>query len=152
MVPNVLCLIANSEPVLDSYAQYHSGLPSYQLSEKHRKLISLAVSQFNDCSYCVALHTSTAVDAGILTREESIERRRIKSTDPKADAILSFTGAVLEKQGKIDNGTLERVKNEGFDDQQIVEILAVISFITLANLTANVGEPELDFLEPPPIE
>ena len=152
MAPNILCLIANSEPVFDTYVQYHSSLLSYNLSEKHQKLISLAVSQFNDCMYCVALHTSTAIDGGILTREECIEARRMKSTDPKTDAILRFTRAVLERRGKIDNNTLVNVKSQGFNDQQIVEIIAVISFITLANLTANVGEPELDFIEPPPIE
>lgn len=152
MVPNVLCLIANSESVLDMYAQYHSSLPAYKLPERYQKLISLAVSQFNDCSYCIALHTSTAVDGSILTKEECIEARRMKSTNPKADAILKFTKAVLEKKGKIADSTLEIAKSQGFDDQQIIETIAVISFITLANLTANVGKPEIDFLEPSPIE
>lgn len=152
MVPNVLCLIANSEPALETFVQYHFKLSSYKLSEKYQKMIGLAVSQFNDCSYCVALHTSTSIDRGILTKEECIDARRGKSTDPKADAILRFTNVVLEKHGKIDNSEIANVKRQGFDDQQIVEIIAVISFITLANLTANVGKPELDFLEPPPIE
>ncbi|MFH2060748.1 MAG: carboxymuconolactone decarboxylase family protein [Pseudomonadota bacterium] len=152
MIPNVLCLIANSESVLDTYAQYHSSLPAYKLSEKNRNLISLAVSQFNDCSYCIALHTSSAIDSGILTKDECLDARRMKSTNPKIDAILKFTKAVLEKQGRINDSIIEAVKNQGFDDQQIIEIIAVISFITLANFTANVGEPELDFLEPPPIE
>jgi uncharacterized peroxidase-related enzyme len=152
MVPNVLCLIANSETVLDTYARYHSSLTSFKLAAKFRKMISLAVSQFNDCSYCVALHTASAVDGGILTEEACMEARRMRSTDPKVDAILRFTREVLSNHGKIGNRTLSMVKNQGFDDQQIVEIIAVISFITLANLTANIGEPELDFLEHPPID
>ncbi len=134
------------------YAQFHSSLPEYKLPERYRKLISLAVSQFNDCSYCIALHTSTAVDGGILTKEECIEARQMKSANPKDNAILRFTRAILEKHGKVDNSELLDVKSQGFDDQQIVEIIAMISFITLANLTANVGEPDLDFLEPPLIK
>ncbi|MBU1340793.1 MAG: carboxymuconolactone decarboxylase family protein [Proteobacteria bacterium] len=151
LAPNVLCLMANSHSVLDTYVNHHVSLNEYKLSAKYRKLISLAVSQFNDCAYCIALHTATAVDGEILTKKECLEGRRMKSSDPKADALLAFTKEVLEKKGKVNEDTLFLTKNQGFDDQEIVEALAVISFITLANLTANVGEPELDFLEPQPL-
>ncbi len=148
MAPNVLCLMANSEPAFDAYAHFHSKLPSCKLAEKYRKIISLAVSQYNDCSYCVALHTSTAIDGGILTEEECINARSMKSTDSTENAILTFTRAVLESRGKVNNNSITEIRDNGFNDQEIVEIIAVISFITFANYIANVGEPELDFLEP----
>jgi len=151
LVPNVLCLMANSEPVFETYADHHANLSRYKLSGRYRKMISLAVSQFNRCSYCIALHTAGAVDGGILTEEECIEARRMKSPDPRADAILRFTKDLLEMRGNIDEGTLASVKNQGFDDQEIVEVIAVVAFITLANYTANVGNPEIDFREPPPL-
>ena len=65
------------------------------------------------------------------------------------NAVLSFTKAALNKRGKVNDNEIETVKNQGFDDQEIVEIIAMISFINLANFIANVGEPELDFLEAP---
>ena len=76
----------------------------------------------------------------------------MKSDHSKADAVLGFTKAVLENRGKIDDSTLTCLKRQGFGDQEIVEAIAVISFIMLANFVANVGEPELDFIEPPSIE
>ena len=151
LVPNVLCLMANSDSVIDAFANHHANLSRYKLTERYRDMISLAVSQFNNCSYCIALHSARTVEGGILTKEECIEARRMKSPDPKADAILKFTNEVLEKRGDINDDTLLLIKRQGFDDQEIVEAIAVISFITLANLTANVGKPELDFLEPPPL-
>jgi len=151
LVPNVLCLMANSDTVLETYANHHAKLAKYKLSARYRKAISLAVSQFNDCPYCTALHTATAVDGGILTKEECMEARRMNSPDPKTDAILRFTNEVLEKRGKIDENILLLLKDQGFVDQEIIEALDIISFITLANYIANVGEPELDFLRPPPL-
>jgi uncharacterized peroxidase-related enzyme len=151
MVPNVICQMANSPPLIDTYANYHTNLDNYKLSAKYRKMISLAVSQFNDCSYCIALHTTTAVEGSILTKEECMEARRMNSSDSKSDAVLSFTREALIKRGKINDETLALVKDQGFDDQEIVEMIAMVSFITLANFVANVGEPELDFLEPAPI-
>ena len=80
-----------------------------------------------------------------------MEARRMNSSDSKSDAVLSFTREALIKRGKINDETLALVKDQGFDDQEIVEMIAMVSFITLANFVANVGEPELDFLEPAPI-
>jgi uncharacterized peroxidase-related enzyme len=151
MVPNVLCIMANSEPVLENYTHFHYTQPSYKLSEKFRKMVSLAVSEFNECSYCVALHTSTAIDAGILTQSECIDARKMRSVDPKINTMLGFIREVLVKRGKVTSNSIDNIKNQGFNDQEIIEILAVVSFITLANFTANVGNPELDFLEPPKI-
>ena len=151
LVPNVLCLMANSNSVLDTYAHHHANLSEYKLSGRYRKMISLAVSQFNACSYCIALHTAGAVDGGILTEEECIESRRMESSDPRAGALLRFTKEVLEKRGNIDENTLASIKSQGFDDREVVEAIAVISFITLANYTANVGKPLIDFRVPPPL-
>ena len=152
MVSNVICQMANSPPLIDTYANHHENLDTYKLTSRYRKMISLAVSQFNDCNYCLALHTATAVDGGILTKEECIEARQMKSADPKANAILTFTKVALNQRGKVDDETLALIKKHGFDDQEIVEMIAIISFITLANFVANVGEPDLDFLEPPPLD
>jgi uncharacterized peroxidase-related enzyme len=146
MVPNVLCMMANSEPVLENYTHFHYTQSSYKLSEKFRKMVSLAVSEFNQCSYCIALHTSTAIDSGILTQSECIDARKMRSMDLKTDAMLNFIRDVLENHGKVNSNSIKEIKNQGFDDQEIIEILSVISFITLANFTANVGKPELDFL------
>jgi uncharacterized peroxidase-related enzyme len=152
MVPNVLCLMANSEPVFENYTHFHYTQPSYKLAKKYRKMVSLAVSQFNDCLYCVALHTSTAIESGILSQEECLDARRMKSTVSKTNTILKFTKDVLENRGKVNDSSIKDIKRHGFTDQEIIEILSVISFITLANFTANVGKPELDFIEPPRID
>jgi len=151
MVPNVLCMMANSEPVFETYTHFHYTQPSYKLSAKFRKMVSLAVSEFNECAYCIALHTSTAIDAGTLTEAECIDARKMRSMDPKTNIMLRLTKEVLEHRGKVNSNSIEEIKKQGFSDQEIVEILSVISFITLANFTANVGKPELDFLEPPSI-
>ena len=76
----------------------------------------------------------------------------MKSSDPKSNVILEFTKTVLEKRGHIKDELIQKVKQKGFDDQDIVETIAMISLITQANYTANVGKPELDFLEPPSLE
>jgi uncharacterized peroxidase-related enzyme len=151
LVPNILCIMANSDVVLDAFAQLNANLENHKLSQKYRKIISLAVSQFNNCPYCIALHTQTAAEAALLTPQECLDARRMASPDPRANAMLKLTQEILEKRGHVEDATIEKVKQHGFDDQDIVEAIATLSFITMANYTANVAQPELDFPEPPPL-
>ncbi len=151
MVSNLFCVMANSEIVLDSFILANTKLDTGKLSKKYRRMIYLAVSQFNDCTYCIAYHTSLTVEAGVLTDEECMEARRMKSLEPKADAILRLTKEILEKRGKISDEIIERTRQEGFDDESIIETIATISLATLSNFTAGVGKPELDFPDPPPL-
>jgi alkylhydroperoxidase family enzyme len=39
------------------------------------------------------------------------------------------------------------VRDAGFDDQEIVEMIGGIALITFANYVSNVGQPDLDFPE-----
>jgi len=152
MVPNLFCIIANSEPVLGTFAGHQVNLGSFRLSARYREIVSLAVSQLNDCGYCLALHTSRAVEAGVLTRRECLEARRLHSPDPKTQALLRLTREILERRGKIGDAVLDRVRRRGFCDQEIMEAIAVIAFICMANFTANLAGPECDFLEAPPLD
>lgn len=152
LVPNLLCIMANSDVVIEAFANHNANLDKYKLSTRHRKAITLAVSQFNDCNYCIALHTSNAIDSGILTSEECLDARRMKSPEPKMNALLELTKEILENRGRVGDEIIEKVKRHGFDDQDIVEAIATISLIIQANYTANVARPEIDFVEAPPLE
>jgi uncharacterized peroxidase-related enzyme len=152
MVPNLLCVMANSEAAMKSFVDYTEHQKEYKLSHKHGKMISLAVSQFNDCDYCIALHTSDALDSGLLTDEECLEARRMNSPHPKDNALLILTREILNNKGHVSDLTMEHARRYGFDDQEMVEIINIIGVITIANYTANLARPELDFLEPPPLE
>jgi uncharacterized peroxidase-related enzyme len=152
LVPNLLCIMANSDAAMASFADYTEHQERYKLSKKHRKMISLAVSQFNDCDYCIALHTADAVDGGVLSREECLDARRMNSPHPQENALLKLVGEVLVKRGHVDDETIAEARRNGFDDQDIIEMINIIGVINIANYTANVARPELDFLEPPPLE
>ncbi|MCP4161842.1 MAG: carboxymuconolactone decarboxylase family protein [Deltaproteobacteria bacterium] len=152
IVPNLLSFIANSDASIGLFGYHNNNLDKYKLSAKYRELISLAVSQYNNCPYCIALHTSNAVDNGLLTHQECLEARRMKSSDQKMNAISALTREILENKGNVRNEIIEKAKQQGFDDQEIIETITTISLITQANYTANLARPEMDSLEPPNLE
>ena len=92
------------------------------------------------------------MENNILTKEECLDARRMKSDDPRAQAVLQFTREVLEQRGKVSDEVLAEMRQQDFHDAQIMEILGTIVLAIFSNYTASVARPELDFLEAPPLE
>ena len=114
-------------------------------------MIMLAISEVNGCECCVAAQIQMAKNASLLNDEECLNARRFIGTDDKSQAMLDFIKKVHETKGMVKDEDIEAVRNAGFGDVEIVEILGTVALITFANYIGNVGVPELDFPEVPKI-
>ncbi len=152
MVPNLYCMMANSSTVFDGFLKLTRCLEAARLEKKLREMVYLLTSQINGCHYCLASHTATAVEHGVMSKEETLEARRGESPDPKVDSLLKFTREVVEKRGHISEEVFEKVKAQGFTDEELVEALGTIALATLSNYVAIVGDVELDYLDAPALE
>jgi uncharacterized peroxidase-related enzyme len=139
--------MGNSDVSLDGFLALNAGVNSGKLGPKNVKMIILLTSQLNDCEYCVAAHTQMALDSGLLTKEECLNARKAVGSDEKTTKMLEFAKKVKLNNGKVTDEDLASVRNAGFDDQEIVEMIGSIALITFANYVSNVGQPDLDFPE-----
>lgn len=145
VLPNMFKCMGNSDVGLDGFLSLNASLGAGKLGPKNIKLIILATSELNGCEYCVSAHTQMAKDAGLLTGEECLNARRFVAVDEESRAILEFVRKVFETKGKVKDEDLQILRQKGFEDTEIVEILGTMALITFANYVSNVGEPELDF-------
>ncbi len=152
MVPNLYIQMANSAMVFDGFLKLNAALEGAKLDKKLREMVYLCTSQINNCEYCQASHTSMAVDHGVMTTEESIDARKGESADPKIDALLKFSKELVENRGHITDAALDKVREQGFGDEEIVEAIGTVGMATLSNYIAIVGQPDLDFLDAPPLD
>ena len=152
MVPNLYCQMANSSTVFDGFIKLNACLEGAKLEKKLREQVYLLTSQINGCEYCLASHTTSAVEHGVMKKEESLDARRAASADPRTDAVLKFAAELVNKRGKATDETIEAVKAQGFGDEEIVEIIGTVALATLSNYVAGVGQTEMDYLDAPPLE
>jgi uncharacterized peroxidase-related enzyme len=151
LVPNMFACMGNSAMALEGFLTLNGNLGAGKLGGKLIKQIILATSELNGCEYCVSAHTQMAKDAVLLDDEECLSARKLMGTDDKSTAALKFVGKVHEAKGKVDDQAIQTLRNNGFQDEEIVEILATMALATFANYISNVGEPELDYPEVPTI-
>lgn len=143
-VPNFFRVLSNSPAALGAHAALSQGLGK-TLDVKARERIALAVAAVNGCEYCDAAHTFTSFNFAKLSREEIDLARQGNSADAKAAAAAHFARAVAESRGKVTQAEIDEVRNAGFTEAQIVEIVATVAENFFTNLINNVAGTEVDF-------
>lgn len=145
-VPNILATMANSPATLKAYLGFAKSMSESSLSTSLREQISLAVSENNGCSYCLAAHTQMAKKAG-LSSEDCLRARQGKATDSKDGVAVGFAVNVLVNRGSIIDDDIEEMRGSGYSDAQILEVVALVAMNVFTNTFNHVVETELDFPE-----
>jgi len=142
--PNMMAIFAQSPIAFNSWATLLGSL-SKTLDVKTRDSIGLAVSEVNGCNYCLTIHSYTAEHLAKLPADEIILARKGHASDPKRDAAVRFARKVIETRGQIGEADLQAVRDAGYTDANIIEIVALVAMYSLTNFFNNVFDPEKDF-------
>ena len=145
-VPNIFATMAQSPAVLQAYLAFGGALESASLSAKLREQIALTVAGVNACDYCASAHTFIAKSLGV-SADEAAQNLSGRAADPKTAAILEFAGeAVRNRATFADNASaIDRLRDAGVSDAEIVEIVAVIAINIFTNYFNHLAGTEVDF-------
>lgn len=146
--PNIMKVMANAPALLDAYLALGGALFKGALDLRTRESLALAIGEKNSCQYCVSAHTAMAKGAG-LSDEDAMAARRGQSSDPKRAAAIKLALSIMEKNGYVEDAELDAARAAGLDNEEIMEIIAVIALNIMTNLVNHVADTEVDFPEAP---
>ncbi|MFZ2108324.1 MAG: carboxymuconolactone decarboxylase family protein [Roseiarcus sp.] len=144
VVPNLFRLVALSPAALQGYLG-SSGALSKALDVRTRERIALAVAQVNGCDYCLSAHSYLGLNLAKIDEAEIALNRKGASSDAKANVAVAFAAKITQARGKVSDADLQAVKDAGFTDAQIVEIVAIVAENVFTNLLNIVAQTEIDF-------
>ena len=85
--------------------------------------------------------------------EDEIERaQRFESEDEQRAAALRFAREVVETRGHPSEEALEEVRNAGYTNEQIVEMVATVNLATFTNYMNDFMGIEVDLLVQEPTD
>ena len=143
-VPNFLKVFANSPSALKAFLGLHGIANEGSLDALTRERIALALAGQNGCEYCASAHTAIGRKTG-LDNEEMAANRAGTSSDNKAAVAVNFARALVEHTGEVTNAEIQAVRDAGYDDAQIVEIITHVGMNLLTNILAKASRVEIDF-------
>ncbi len=130
--PNMFKAVANSPAALASMWSSFGALGTGRLGAKLGEQIAVAVADRNDCHYCLAAHTALGRKAGA-SAQEMAEAQRGQSDDPRTAAALSFVRKLVDARGQIADADITALRVVGYDDQDIVEVIAHVALNLFTN-------------------
>jgi len=143
-VPNLVRTMAVSPAALEGYLGLSGALAGGALPPKVREQIALAVGEANGCQYCVSAHTAIGKRLGLAEAELTASRDGA-SSDPKVEAALTFARVLVERRGDVSDADLARVREAGWNDAEVAEIVAHVALNVFTNYFNITAGTEIDF-------
>ncbi|MBD3673110.1 MAG: carboxymuconolactone decarboxylase family protein [Planctomycetaceae bacterium] len=144
MVPNLISTMAHSSAVANAYLGFSQSLSTGTLSPRLREQLALVVGEANSCDYCVAAHTALGKGAG-LSEKETCDARRALGGDDAESVALTFARQIVDDRGIVSDADVQRVREAGYTDGEIAEIVANVALNIFTNYFNHVVETEVDF-------
>lgn len=147
-VPNIISTMAQSTAVANAYLGFSHALAAGSLTARLREQIALVVGETNGCNYCVSAHTALGKQAG-LSEPETCDARRATAADEQESRALQFARQIVSNRGVVADDDVERVRQAGYTDGEIAEIVANVALNLFTNYFNLVAGTEVDFPDAP---
>jgi uncharacterized peroxidase-related enzyme len=145
-VPNVFLALAHRPAEWRAFVAYHDALmerdpgPGVTLTKAEREMIVVATSGANQCQYCVVAHGAIlrirAKDPRIA--DQLAVNYRKADISARQRAMLDFAMQVALESHTVADADLEKLRAQGFSDDDVWDIAAIAAFFALSNRLANV--------------
>ena len=142
--PAMFRAVAHSPAALQSLWGAFGALARGRLSPLLGEQIAVAIANRNACEYCLAAHTALGRKAGGSAGQMAAAQVG-QSSDPATAAALHFALQVVEQRAQIGDSDVQALRRAGFDDEQIVEILAHVALNLFTNYVNVALAVPLDF-------
>ena len=141
---NFLHLLANSPAALEAYVAWAAALAQGQLTPRQRELLALTVAEINGAKYCLSAHYALARKLG-LEEAEIRAARHAAAADRDTHAMLRFAQAVAIQRGEISDADFQSLRQAGFTDALVTEIVSNIALNIFTNYFNSVARTDIDF-------
>lgn len=149
-VPNLFATLAYSDTALENYLTFSNAKTSLSLKEK--EVVNLAVSQVNNCLYCLSAHTAIGKMNGF-TDEQILELRAGEASfDEKLNALAKLSRNITVNRGATDADVLEGFFNAGYTKGNLVDVISLVGDKTIFNYLHKTTQVPVDFPVAQPLE
>jgi len=140
-VPNVFLVLAQRPEEFRSFFSYHDALMEKEggLTKGEREMIVVATSGLNQCTYCVVAHGAIVRirEKNPILADQLATNYRKADITPKQKAMLDFAVKVTLNSAEINDADYEKMRKQGFSNDEIWDTGAISAFFALSNRMAN---------------
>ena len=145
-IPNMYATMATSPGLLETYQTGYAAFRTGSgFTPAEQEVVLLSISRENECTYCVAAHSTLADTASRVPSEVTDAiRDDLEVPDARLAALSTFTRAMVAKRGLITRAEAEDFLAAEYTERQILEIVLAIAVKTLSNYSNHLFHTAVD--------
>ncbi len=141
LVPNVLRAYAFDIEKLDAFTALYNNLMlgASGLTKLEREMIGVVVSSINRCWYCQVAHGAAVreLSGDPALGEALVMNWKAAELSPSHRAMLTFVDKMTRDSAGITEEDRESLRDAGFSDRDIWDIVSVAGFFAMSNRVAS---------------
>lgn len=137
-IPNLIGVLAHSPQALAMYQEVGKLNTKNSLTGEEVEIVQLVAARENGCDFCVAGHHKIAQKIGAGDIAKNLFAGN--PLNDKHQALTDFTQILIQKRGQVSDDELTAIKNAGYSDQNILDIVMGVALATLCNYANNVAK------------
>lgn len=142
--PNLLGVLAESPAAIKGYTGLAGAVSETSFSPTEQQVILMTTSFENNCTYCMAAHSTVSGMTGVPDDVVESLRAGTDIADPKLNALANFTRATVQKHGDLDDDTVEAFLAVGYTNAHILEVVIGVAQKVISNYTNHFSNNQLD--------
>ncbi len=143
-IPNLISVFAESPAAVKAYTQLGQVISESSLTPEEQQVLYIAISHINECTYCVAAHSTVAKMQNISGPVIEALRTGAPLPDSKLQTLRVFAQKIVENRGWVDDADVQHFLSAGYTKANVLDVLTAVSMKTLSNYTNHIVETELD--------
>lgn len=143
-LPNLMGVFAGAPAALQAYLAISEQFGQTSLPPLAREVVLLTTARANACHYCVAVHTMMASIAKLPHAAIEAIRNDTPIADPALESVRLLTRSIVVDRGHPSPDVVRGFLANGFQSNQILEVLVGVTLKTLSNYTNHLAHTPLD--------
>lgn len=144
-IPNLIGVLANSPQALEFYQEVGKMNSRNSLEPQEIEVVQITAAAHNGCDFCVAGHTKVGNKLNMPENVlEALRNRTDIEGNEKYQALAQFTMQLIDNRGKVSDEQLQAIKDAGYSDQNILDVVMGVALATLCNYANNVAQTEIN--------
>ena len=145
-VPNLAGAIANSPVLANSLLGLFQNVHGGSFTEAEVQVLLLTNAVTNSSSWPVAFHTALGLKQGIDPADIQAIRERQLPKQKRYAALSGLAKKLIEKRGQLTDDDRTAFLEAGFEEEHLLEVVAVIAASTITNYAGKITNPPLEAL------
>lgn len=143
-LPNIAAVMAGSPVLINGFIGVFQNVHAGSFTEEQIQVLLLTNAVTNGCAWAIAFHTALALDAGLeLVDTEALRQGRMPS-DVRDAALSNLAKRLIQQRGHVEDADIQQFLDAGFEQQHVLEVIAVVAASTMTNYAGSIGNPPLE--------